>query len=123
VWIGEKGKLKELTETEAETPADAQDQPTKPKSHKALIQYCSKILASHLKDHESFVTLALALMNTPVISRTDLVHETVATKIITALVEQSPMYPVERLKKFALEFGIKLPDDWDQQISALEGME
>ena len=123
VWIGEKGKLKELTETEAETPAEVQDKPTKPKSQKALIDYCSKILAAHLKDHEAFVTLALALMNTPVISRTDLVHETVATKIITTLVEQNPVHPVERLKEFALEFDIKLPDDWDQQISALEGTE
>jgi len=120
VWIGEKGKLKELTETDAETPAEEQDKPTKPKSQKALIEYCSKILAAYLKDHEAFVTIALALMNTPVISRTDLVHETVATKIITALVEQNPVHPVERLKEFALEFGIKLPDDWDQQISALE---
>ena len=123
VWIGEKGKLKELTEAEAEAQTDVQDKPTEPKSHKALIQYCSKILAGYLKDHESFVTLALALMNTPVISRTDLVHETVATKIITTLVEQNPVHPVERLKEFALEFGIKLPDDWEQQISALEGTE
>ena len=131
VWVGEKGTYKDLTETEgSETKTEAPEKPeeteeltTKPKFTKAQIDYCTKIVVNYLRNHEAFVTLALALMGTPVLSRTELVLESVASKIVTTLIGQHPVNTVEHLKNFATQLGIMLPDDWDQQMSAVEGNE
>lgn len=127
VWIGEKASQRsqsQITEIVDDVVTEATPQPVRTTvrshSHKQLIAYNAKILASYLKEHEDFVAIALALMGKPVTSRTDLVYETVAAQIVAQLLELYPENPIQHLKEFAYKFGIPLPEDWDVQIMALE---
>ena len=127
VWVGDKATQKpesQITEIVDEVDVDPKGQPVRTTvrshSHKQLIAYNAKILASYLKEHEDFVAIALALMGRPITSRTDLVYETVAAQIVAQLLELYPDNPIEHLREFAYKFGIPLPDDWDEQILALE---
>jgi ParB/RepB/Spo0J family partition protein len=127
VWVGDKATQKpesQITEIVDDVDVEAKVQPVRTTvrshSHKQLIAYNAKILASYLKAHEDFVAIALALMGRPVASRTDLVYETVAAQIVAQLLELYPDNPIEHLREFAYKFSIPLPEDWDEQILALE---
>jgi ParB-like chromosome segregation protein Spo0J len=130
VWVGEKATEKpesRITEIVDEVDTQANIQPgrttVRSNTHRQLIAYNAKILATYLKEHEDFVALALALMGKPVTSRTDLVYETVAAQIVAQLLDLYPDNPIQHLREFAYKFGIPLPEDWEEQILVLEANE
>lgn len=128
VWVGEKAAQKPHSQipeiVDDIENLEAANQPVvttvRSHSHRQLIAYNAKILASFLKEHEDFVAIALALMGRPVTSRTDLVYETVAAQIVAQLLELYPDNPIQHLREFAYKFGIPLPEDWDEQILRME---
>jgi hypothetical protein len=116
VWVGRKAEQPIAAPQEAiSTGSQPKEQSTGADTN-GLIDYATPILSIWLKDHDDFMTVALALLKIPIAQRTDNVRLSVARRIITTVLDQyDGAATPEYLADLAAKFEIPLPKDWEKK--------
>lgn len=119
VWVGRKAEQPIAAPQDAISERRQSDENSTGPDINGLIDYATPILSTWLKDHDDFMTVALALLKIPITQRTDNVRLSVARRIITTVLDQyDGAATPEYLAELAAKFEIPLPKDWEKKTTS-----
>ena len=119
VWVGQKAKQPVAVPQDAISAGSQSEEEFTGADINGLIDYATPILSIWLKDHDDFMTVALALLKIPITQRTDHVRLSVARRIITTVLDQyDGAATPEYLADLAARFEIPLPKDWEKKTAS-----